>query len=97
MLISGLGIGLGNIAAYALALNDLAKARDAAAREALTLAQEIEDVTGVIVAIEHLALISALNRRYRRLAARLYGYSDHVYTSQGIERQANRAIGTRSP
>ena len=80
-----LEVGLGNLAAYRLLMDDLAGA-EMAAREALTIAREIEDEPGVVFAIEHIALVFAQSG-LADLAAGLYGYVEETHRRLGLIRQ----------
>jgi len=80
-----LEIGLGNLAAYRLAAGDAEGAR-ASAREALSIAYEIEDLPGVAIIAEHIALASARLGAFDT-AAKLHGYADEAHRKLGLERQ----------
>jgi hypothetical protein len=65
---------LANLAAYRLATEDLAAARECA-RSALQRAREAESRVNALVALQHLAAIAALQQQ-ARLAAMLLGFVD---------------------
>ena len=80
-----LGIGLGNLAAYRLSRRDPAGAADAA-REALVIADEIEDRTGVVITLETIALALAQLGAVED-AARLHGFVEAANARLGLVRQ----------
>jgi predicted ATPase/DNA-binding winged helix-turn-helix (wHTH) protein len=80
-----LEIGLGNLAAYRLVSGDAAEGA-AAARQALLIADEIGDRTGVLIAVESLALAFA-ELGAIETAARLHGYLEMAHRELGLSRQ----------
>jgi predicted ATPase len=80
-----------NIAAYRIALADLAGVRDAA-RDGLRLARQARDEQLIAVALQHLAVLAALNGDARR-GAQLLGYVDARYTAQGMQREPTEQWG----
>ena len=80
-----LEIGLGNLAAYRLVRGDPALAAESA-RQALAIAEEIEDQTGVLIAVESLALAAA-ELGGVETAARLSGYLEAAHRDLGLTRQ----------
>jgi predicted ATPase len=74
-----------NIAAYRIALGDLEGAREAAG-EALRWARQAQHVLGIIIALQHLALIRALGGELPS-AARLIGYVNGQFKELGVERE----------
>jgi predicted ATPase/transcriptional regulator with XRE-family HTH domain len=74
-----------NAAAYCLALGDVAGAREPA-REALRLAGERRQEAFIAIALQHLALIAALDGD-ARCAARLLGYVDARYDQLALRRE----------
>jgi non-specific serine/threonine protein kinase len=85
-----LGIGLGNLAAYRLARRDPAGAAEAA-REALTIASEIEDAAGVVITLETLALALA-QLGASPDAARLHGFVEAAQARLGLARQETEQV-----
>jgi predicted ATPase/DNA-binding winged helix-turn-helix (wHTH) protein len=80
-----LEIGLGNLAAYRLIRGDPTLGAESA-REALIIADEIEDQTGVLIAIESLALAFA-ELGGIETAARLHGYLEAAHRDLRLTRQ----------
>lgn len=76
---------LGNLAGYQLALGDFGAAQ-ATARDGLALARRMQEGIVISQAIQHLAALKALSGDSHR-AARLLGYVDAWYASQGCERE----------
>jgi hypothetical protein len=76
---------LSNLAGYLLAVDDPAGA-DGAAREAVRLVAHESDHVFVAISVEHLALVSALNRDWGR-AAMLAGYADAAVERLGSPRE----------
>ena len=74
-----------NKAAYAIALGKLDEARESL-REGLRWARLENNSWNIAVALQHLALIAALQGR-TELAARLVGYVNERYESLGLERE----------
>lgn len=72
-----------NIAAYTIAVGDLDRAREAA-REGLRWARKAGNPDSAVAA-QHLALIAAHHGDAQR-AARLMGFADAVYVSNGLHR-----------
>jgi predicted ATPase/DNA-binding CsgD family transcriptional regulator len=80
-----------NITAYCIAVGDLSEAY-AAVRQALHWAQGEQDSLRVAIAVQHLALLTAL-RGNRQRAAILMGYVDTKYKELGMEREPVEAWG----
>ncbi|HVR47931.1 MAG TPA: adenylate/guanylate cyclase domain-containing protein [Candidatus Binatia bacterium] len=80
-----------NSAAYRIALGDLGGARKEA-REGLRLARQAEIQMAVVILLEHLAVLSALNGD-RRSAARLVGYVNVQCSELGLERASTEQQG----
>ena len=80
-----LGIGLGNLAAYRLIKGEATLAVESA-RQSLAIAQEIGDQTGVLIALESLALAFAEVGAVET-AARLHGYLEAAHRDLGLSRQ----------
>jgi len=80
-----LEIGLGNLAAYQLVKGDAARAADTA-RQALVIADEIGDRTGVLIALETLALALA-EFGVAETAAWLHGHIEAAHRELGLVRQ----------
>ncbi|MEO6990504.1 MAG: BTAD domain-containing putative transcriptional regulator [Candidatus Baltobacteraceae bacterium] len=78
-----------NMAAYAIATNDLPAAMRYA-HEALGLLEEMDDV--VVLAIEHVAVIAGLNGELER-AASLFGFTDAAVGRLGIARGPTEQAG----
>jgi predicted ATPase/transcriptional regulator with XRE-family HTH domain len=74
-----------NAAAYCLALGDVSSAREAA-REALRLARQIRHEVFIAIALQHFALIAALDGD-PRYGAQLLGYVDGRYDHLGVKRE----------
>ncbi|HEY6325174.1 MAG TPA: adenylate/guanylate cyclase domain-containing protein [Candidatus Cybelea sp.] len=85
-----LEVALSNLAAYAMAVDDLASARDNL-REALALQQRSRSAWFATV-LEHHALLAALLGDRER-AAILAGFTDFRYTSRGEVRQQTEKRG----
>ena len=85
-----LEIGLGNLAAYRLIKGDPALAAESA-RQALAIAEEIEDQTGVLIAVESLALAFA-ELGGVETAARLHGYLEAAHRDLGLTRQETEQV-----
>jgi len=85
-----LEVALSNLAAYAMAVDDLASARDNL-REALAL-QRRSRSTWFATVLEHHALLAALLGDLER-AAVLAGFTDFRYTSRGEVRQQTEKRG----
>ena len=85
-----LGIGLGNLAAYRLARRDPAGAAEAA-REALVIATEIEDRTGVVITLETIALALAQLGAVED-AALLHGFVEAAHARLGLARQETEQL-----
>ncbi|MBV8345326.1 MAG: adenylate/guanylate cyclase domain-containing protein [Candidatus Eremiobacteraeota bacterium] len=83
-------VALSNLAAYAMALDDLASAR-ADLRDALALERRARSGWFGIV-LEHHALLAALSGK-RESAALLAGFTDFRYTSRGEVRQRTEKFG----
>ncbi len=81
---------LGNLCGYLTAQSNLAEAR-AVARDAIELAQSDLDSPIVGNALEHLALILALEGEPRR-AAFIFGYCDAMKSAAGFHRQRTEQI-----
>jgi tetratricopeptide (TPR) repeat protein len=81
---------LGNLCGYLTAQSNLAEAR-AVAREAIELARSDLDSPIVGNALEHLALILALEGEPRR-AAFIFGYCDAMKSASGFRRQRTEQI-----
>jgi len=75
-----------NKAAYAIALGKLDEARESL-REGLRWARLENNSWNISVALQHLALIAALQGQVE-LAARLVGYVNERYESLGLQREA---------
>lgn len=89
-----LRVALVNVCGYCVALDRLAEARDAG-REALELFPQDADGTLSVVAVEHLALVAALEGETER-AARLAAYSDRALRDLGFSRgSSEQATRTR--
>jgi tetratricopeptide (TPR) repeat protein len=84
-------IGYNNIAAYRIALGDVTGARDSA-REGLRLAGQIQDEQWAAIALQHLALLAALDGDPRR-AAPLMGYVNARFDQIGTQRQSAEQWG----
>jgi predicted ATPase/transcriptional regulator with XRE-family HTH domain len=84
-------IGYNNIAAYRIALGDVTGARDSA-REGLRLAGQIQDEQWAAIALQHLALLAALDGDSRR-AAQLVGYVNALFDQIGTQRQSTEQWG----
>jgi predicted ATPase len=83
--------GRTNGAAYLLALGDVAAARDFA-REGLHVARRVGFEQAIVVALQHLALLSAMGGASER-AARLLGYVDAQYVILGMQREYTETWG----
>ncbi|MEO7201164.1 MAG: tetratricopeptide repeat protein, partial [Candidatus Tumulicola sp.] len=75
-----------NIAAYRIALGDVDGAREAA-RTGLHWARQTRYALGIVIALQHIALLSALRGDVND-AARLIGYVNLQYKELGSEREA---------
>jgi predicted ATPase/class 3 adenylate cyclase len=80
-----------NLAAYALALGDLAEARSAA-QDSLREARSLGLPLYLICDIEHLAVVGVQTGQVEQ-AARLLGHCDAWYQAQGITRQGTEEVG----
>jgi predicted ATPase len=80
-----------NIAAYRIALDDLTGAHDSA-REGLRLARQGRHELLIAIALQHLALLSALGGDARR-GALLLGYVDAQYTELGTQPEPTEQWG----
>jgi predicted ATPase/class 3 adenylate cyclase len=80
-----------NLAAYCLALGDLAGARSAA-RDSLREARSLGLPLYLVNAVEHLAVVGVQTGQVER-AARLLGYCDAWYRAKGITRQGKEKAG----
>jgi hypothetical protein len=80
-----------NSAAYRIALNDLDGA-SVSAREGLRIARHVQRADLISVALQHLALLAALQRQ-AQLPARLLGYVDTQFKAQGYERESTEKWG----
>jgi tetratricopeptide (TPR) repeat protein len=78
---SSLTISHTNSAAYRIALGDLSAARDSA-RGGLRVAREARNELYIAIALQHLALLSALGGDARR-SAQLLGYVEAQYSQLG--------------
>jgi non-specific serine/threonine protein kinase len=76
---------LTNVAAYALAVGDVAQA-DRAAQEAMRLARDIGSTHYTMCALQHLGSVAARRGAFER-AARLLGASNERYSEFGIARE----------
>jgi predicted ATPase/class 3 adenylate cyclase len=86
-----IAISYANIAAYRIALGNLAGARESA-REGLRRARQAGTEIYVAIALQHLALILSLTDDSRR-AAQLLGYVDAQYKVLGVERETTEKWG----
>ncbi|HXW51081.1 MAG TPA: hypothetical protein VEJ41_03745, partial [Candidatus Acidoferrales bacterium] len=80
-----------NSAAYQIALNDFDGAR-VSAIEGLRLAHQVQSQLGTSSALQHFALLAALNGQIQ-VSARLLGYVDAQFSALGIERHATEKWG----
>ena len=80
-----------NTAAYCVALGDTASACESAL-EALRLARQVGHELYIAVALQHLALLAALDGDIRR-GARLLGYVDARYRQLGLKREPTEQWG----
>jgi predicted ATPase/class 3 adenylate cyclase len=80
-----------NLAAYSLALRDLAEARSAA-QDSLREARSLGLPLYLICDIEHLAVVGVQTGQVEQ-AARLLGHCDAWYQAQGITRQGTEEVG----
>jgi hypothetical protein len=80
-----------NLGVYRVALGDLEGAWQAA-RKALTLARELQIGSFVSVALQHLALVAALQGQ-AETAGRLLGYVDARMKALGMERELTEKWG----
>jgi predicted ATPase len=80
-----------NIAAYRIALGDLAGAREAA-REGLRIARQVRYEPIIAIAPQHLAIFSA-HGGFTRRAAQLLGYVDAQYAALGMQREPTEQWG----
>jgi tetratricopeptide (TPR) repeat protein len=78
-------INIINSAAYRIALNDLDGAA-VSAREGLRIARHVQSAAMIPVALQHLALLNALQAHLHR-AAQLLGYVDVQLKTVGYERE----------
>lgn len=78
-------IDLNNSSAYHMALGELDEAREAA-RETLRWAQPEQNSWNTSVALQHLALLAALNG-HADAAARLIGYVNKQFAELGLQRE----------
>jgi tetratricopeptide (TPR) repeat protein len=88
---ANIATGHNNSAAYRIALGDLTAARDSA-REGLHVARQARVELNIAVALQHLALLSALGADARR-GAQLLGYVDAQYTALGMQRETTEQWG----
>jgi predicted ATPase/DNA-binding XRE family transcriptional regulator len=82
---SNLAAALTNVAAYALALDDVDEATRAAC-EALTLVRDLGKTLYAMCALQHIGTAAARKRDFVR-AARLSGASNRLYTEFGMQRE----------
>lgn len=80
-----------NSAAYQIALEDFAGARESA-REALRWARQAGSAGTIAIALQHLSVVSGCTNDLRR-AAKLLGYASAKYTELGAERQPTERWG----
>jgi len=80
-----------NLGVYRVALGDLDGARQAA-MQALNLARELQGRSFVAIALQHLALIAALQGETQR-ASSLLGYVDALIEALGMERELTEQWG----
>jgi hypothetical protein len=80
-----------NLAAYCLALGDLAEARSAA-RDSLREARSLGLPLYLVNAVEHLAVVGVQAGQVEQ-AARLLGYCYAWYRAEGITRQGTEKTG----
>lgn len=80
-----------NIAAYRIALGDLRGAGDSA-REGLRIAAQVRNELSLAIALQHLALLAALDGDLRSAAA-LLGYVDARYDELGMKREPTERWG----
>ncbi len=86
-----LAIGYNNMAAYRIALGDVAGVREAAG-EGLRLARQAQYALLTAVALQHIALLGALHGEVRS-AAQLIGYVDAQNKELGSERESTEKWG----
>jgi predicted ATPase/class 3 adenylate cyclase len=82
---------MGNLSGYLLAKDEIEEARHAA-WEALRLARALGWETYVVISLEHLSLIAALDGQ-TRAAALVLGYTDAWYQAEGRRRQPAELAG----
>ncbi|MDQ6924793.1 MAG: hypothetical protein M3154_00970, partial [Candidatus Eremiobacteraeota bacterium] len=82
---SNLAAALTNVAAYALTIDDVAQADDAA-REALGLVRDLGKTRSTMCALQHMGAIAARHGDHVR-AARLEGASNELYREFGLARE----------
>jgi predicted ATPase len=83
--------GHANIAAYRIALEDFAGARDSA-REGLRVARQARIELDIAITLQHLALLAALAGDARR-GAQLLGQVDAQYAALGLQREPTERWG----
>jgi tetratricopeptide (TPR) repeat protein len=86
-----LAIDHNNMAAYSIAVGDLKQAR-MSAQQALRCAQPDQNAWNIAVALQHFALLAALDGETER-AARLLGYVDAQYRDLALQREATEKWG----
>ena len=82
---SNLAAALTNVAAYALTVDDVAQAGEAAG-EALGLVRDVGKTLNAMCALQHLGSVAARRGAYER-AARLAGASNRLYAEFGLARE----------
>lgn len=82
---SNLAAALTNVAAYALTVDDVARAGESA-REALSLVRDIGKTLNTMCALQHLGSVAARRGDYER-AARLAAASNRLYAEFGLARE----------
>jgi tetratricopeptide (TPR) repeat protein len=82
---SNLAAALTNVAAYALTVDDVAQACEAAG-EALGLVRDVGKTLNAMCALQHLGSVAARRGAYER-AARLAGASNRLYAEFGLARE----------
>jgi tetratricopeptide (TPR) repeat protein len=82
---------LTNLAAYRLALDQVAQGR-AAAREALGLARALDHEAGAMFCLEHLALAAALDGAVEA-AGLILGFTEHWYQTHQVNREPTEEKG----
>jgi predicted ATPase len=88
---TSIAIGHNNSAAYRIALGDHTGARDSA-REGLCVTRQVRYELQMAVALQHLALLSALDGDARR-GGQLLGYVDAQYAALGYKRETTEQWG----